>query len=152
MREWQRETKSCAWEAIPAAALADYCEQYGCENLSADLRACVETVSTPLRRRRLPGGPHVSRIVIAVTSNYLVSAALTDGGQPVIAARLRDVEVRDYASTPESKLLEDSGLSVLGVRLGGTLRESWFLPLDEGADANALREQLASAIAPANPR
>ena len=149
MREWQRATRSCRWDVIPAAALADYCEAYGCGDLAEGLRVCVETVSTPVGRRRLMGGQHISRTVIAVTEHYLVSAAITDSGQPVFAARLCDIEVPDAASTQESSPTEDSGVAVSGFRLGGTERETWFLPLDESDDADRLREQLTSAIAAA---
>lgn len=63
----------------------------------------------------------------------------------VAAARLGDIEAREYTSD----LIEDSGLEVFGFRLGGSERESWFLPLDGGAAAQDFRDQLQSAVADA---
>jgi hypothetical protein len=56
----------------------------------------------------------------------------------VAAARSSDIEARECSSD----LIEGSGLDVVGFRLGGSERETWFLPLDGGAAAQDFRDRL----------
>lgn len=127
---------------MSAGPLMRYIELHGCEDLAEGLQACVETVSTSVKRRRFTRAPEVTRIKIAVTNRYLVWVADNGDDQVISAARLRGLEAREY----RSELIQDSGLDVLGFRLGGSERESWFLPLDQGDDGQDLRDRLQSAI------
>ena len=107
---------------------------------------CVETLSEPAQHRRFGRTASNQRTVIAVTSRYLVWASADETEGAVAAARLSEIETREYRST----LIEDTGLDVVGFRLGATERESWFLPIDEGADGRDFRSQLQRAIAVAS--
>lgn len=141
MREWDRATSGCRWEALPDEPLSRYAELHRIDDLAMNLLACVETRSMPLRRRLWPRS-RASRTVIALTTEYLVWVSEAGGEQVVSAARLSDIEVREYRST----LIEDSGIEVVGFRVGSTERESWFLPLDQGADAQDFRDKLQRAV------
>ena len=146
VREWNRSTAGCGWDAFPADVLARYTELHGCEDLVDGVRTCVETLSEPAKHRRFGRTASNQRTVIAVTSRYLVWASADETEGAVAAARLSEIETREYRST----LIEDTGLDVVGFRLGATERESWFLPIDEGADGRDFRSQLQRAIAVAS--
>jgi hypothetical protein len=144
VREWNRSTARSGWDAFPGAAVARYMELHRCEDLGDGVLACVVTVSEPAKRRRLGRGAASQRTVIAVTPRYLVWATADDA---VAAARLTEIEAREYRPT----LIEDTGLEIVGFRLGASERESWFLPLDEGADGREFRARLQQATADATP-
>jgi hypothetical protein len=55
VREWERTTRSRGWDELPTAVPAKYAELHGRDDLLADRLACVETVSSPLRRRLVRG-------------------------------------------------------------------------------------------------
>jgi hypothetical protein len=131
-------TTRCGWDALPAPPHARFVNLHACGDIGDGLVTCVETVSTPVKRKRFGRAPEAERIVMAVTANYLVWASGSGDQQAIAAARLRDIEATEY----DSSLVEDTGLDVVGLRLGATERESWFLPLDQGADGQGFREDL----------
>jgi hypothetical protein len=122
--------------------LARFVNLHGCGDIGDGIVACVETVSTPTTGKRFGRGPEAERMMIAVTANYLVWASGSGDQQAIAAARLGDITAKEYQST----VLEDTGLDVVGFRLGATERESWFLPLDRGAGGQNFRTQLQRAI------
>jgi hypothetical protein len=141
-------TARCGWDAIPAEAVARYVQLHGCEDLNDGVIACVETVSEPCTRRRFGRTPSNQRTVISVTARYLVWASVGEPAKTVAAARLSAIEARDYRLT----LIEDTGLEIVGFRLGASERESWFLPVDDGGDGRAFRSQLQHSIDAATDR
>jgi hypothetical protein len=97
VREWERTTRRCRWEELPAPLLDQCAERHGREDLAADRLACVETVSTPVKKRPF-GAAKTGRTVAGVTRSYLIWSGGSGADQFVAAARLAEIEVRDYRS------------------------------------------------------
>jgi hypothetical protein len=80
---------------------------------------------------------------MAATARYLVWAEGDGAADAVAAAQLTQIEMHEYRPT----VIEDTGLEVVGFRLGASERGSWFLPLDDGPDGLYFRAELERAIA-----
>jgi hypothetical protein len=145
VREWHRSTTRCGWDALPSGALASYAERHGIADLADGVVVCVQTLSEPVKRRRFGKGAASKCTVIAATARYLVWASGDSAADAVAAARLSQIETHEYRPT----VIDDTGLEVVGFRLGASERESWFLPLDDSRDGQYFRAQLALAIADA---
>jgi hypothetical protein len=143
VREWNQSTARCGWDALPARALASYAELHGIADLEDGLLACVQTSSEPSKRRRFGKVAAGKCTVMAATARYLVWASGDGTADAVAAARLTQIEAHEYHPT----VIEDTGLEVVGFRLGASERESWFLPLDDGPDGLYFRVELERAIA-----
>ena len=103
----------------------------------ATVRAAAVTASTSrtrgfLRRRR----PHATWIV--VTAVHLVVVSDASGGPVASLYRLDELEAKPFDAT----LVEDEGLDVVAMPVGGSERVSLFVPLAPGP----ARDEIAAAL------
>ena len=114
---------------------------------------CVETSSEKLKQgffaKIFGGGNYAVKTCVAVTPERIFWTALDNKNETtVLAARLREVEVRDLSS----ELIEDSGLEIFGLIGEFPERASAFIGLGEEEAAQALRRVLKKAAENAGRR
>jgi hypothetical protein len=81
-----------------------------------------------------------------LTPDWLIWATSADEGEPFVTGiRLADVQIRDYRSTPEYKLMVDEGLQINGVLGSSPEMSSMFLGLGEEPDGRAFKEKVLTA-------
>jgi hypothetical protein len=143
--DWSRETTLLFLRAVDpafATALNAYVERHQLAALSSR-DFCCQTVSRSTKKHLfglLKDGREV-RVVLVIASG-LVLVATRDGNSSVgvVHARLRDLEVRDYAPTR----VDDHGIELHGFRSpegqGGTL----FVGLGRGGAGDEVARQLRS--------
>jgi hypothetical protein len=139
--DFTRATRAAVPSEMPPpfrAALEAHAELVGFGlGALAEPRAVAVTDSTPrsrgfLRRRR----PYTTWMLAAGDVLAVIGDA---AGRPVASLyRLGELEAKPF----ESPLVEDEGLDVMALPVGGTERVSVFLPLAPGPE----REALASAL------
>jgi len=128
------------------AELNEFAAKVGAEIDLAATRAGVRTVATAagkgglLRRKVVPVEQHA-----LITDRHLVIVTLRDGQQINSIYRLDSIDVTDFNST----LIEDVGLEITGVMVGGSDRGTAFLGLDHGSAGGAFRQALLDAARPA---
>ena len=103
----------------------------------ATARVAAVTDSTPrsrgfLRKRR----PHSTWIV--VTAEHLVVVSAASGESVASLYRLGELEAKPF----DSSLVEDEGLDVMAMAVGGSERVSVFLPLAPGGARDAVAAAL----------
>lgn len=135
--DFSRASRTASASEMPSefrAALESHAELVGVDAAALDdARAVAVTESTPrsrgfLRRRR----EHTTWIVVADAVLVVVSDA---SGEPVASIYRRDgLEARPFSSP----LVEDEGLDVVAMPVGGTERSSLFVPLAEGPARDAI--------------
>ena len=128
------------------AELDEFAATVGAEIDLGATRAGVRTVATPagkggfLRRKVLPVEQHA-----LITDRHLVIVTLRDDQQINSIYRLDSIDVTDFDST----FVEDVGLEITGVMVGGSDRGTAFLGLDHGSAGGAFRQALLDAARPA---
>jgi len=128
------------------AELDEFAASVGAEIDLAATRAAVRTVATPagkgglLRRKPVPFEQHA-----LITDRQLVIVTLRAGEQINSIYRLDSIDVTDFKPI----LIEDVGLEISGVMVGGSDRGTAFLGLDHGAAGSAFRQALLDAARPA---
>lgn len=120
------------------AALEEHAARVGLEGPPLDTaRAAAVTDSTPRKRGLLRRNrPHSTWIV--VTDDHLAVVSDASGAPVASLYRLSELEAKPF----DTSLVEDEGLDVVALPLGGTERASTFLPLAPGP----ARDAIAAAI------
>jgi hypothetical protein len=135
--EFTRTSRSVSANEMPVefrSALERHSELVGIDpEALGDVRAAAITVSTPhksgfLRRRR------EYTTWIAVTAGGLVVVSDASGDPVASVYRLDGIEVRPFASP----LVEDEGLDVVAMPVGGSERSTVFVPLADGPAREAI--------------
>lgn len=141
--DFTRATRAADPGDMPApfrAALEAHAELVGFGlGALAEPRAVAVTESSPrsrgfLRRRR----PYVTWMVVGADALAVVGDA---SGRPVASLyRLAELEAKPFASP----LVDDEGLDVVAMPVGGSERVSAFLPLSPGPERDALTAALGA--------
>jgi hypothetical protein len=139
--DFERASRSAGAHEVPPpfrAALEAHAALVGFEGSPLEAaRVAVVTESTPrsrgfLRRRR----EHATWVVVSADVLVVLSDA---SGRPVASIyRLDGLEVKAF----ESPLVEDEGLDVMAMPVGGSERVSLFVPVAEGPARDALAAAL----------
>ncbi len=145
-------------EAVPVASIAPevlaaldrHRELHGLdEDPRATARACVRT-RFETTAKRWWGGTRVetgTTCAILTATHVFAVACVGDAPPSVLAFRVRDLEVRDYESTPGFRLVEDAGLELTGFSPGAAKRSTYFVGLGPEPEAQAFRDAVRAAIA-----
>jgi hypothetical protein len=117
----------------------------------ATISMCCETESTIVRRRMFGRRQVTTTTGMIVTPRHLIWAVAAEGEVSAMSARLRDLEVHDYETGDQFRLVPDSGLSIDGLRsdLPGQPASAFIAVGPEPAGAK-FRRTLRQAIADAN--
>jgi hypothetical protein len=135
--DYARTSRTAAAHELPPefrAALDGHAERVGSERAALDeVKAAAITVSTPhkrgfIRRRR------EYTTWIAVTAGGLVVVSDASGRPVASVYRLDGIEVKPFSSP----LVEDEGLDVVAMPVGGSERSTVFVPLTEGPARDAI--------------
>ena len=149
MRENKRATRACSFSEFPpeiVAAIGKYAEKHQLGNIEAGALTYAETVSEKMKQgffSKIFGPPdYAVKTCMIITPERLLWATLSAKNQTaVLAARLADVEIRDFSSS----LVEDSGIEVFGFINEFSERVTAFIGLGEDAAAEAFRRVLKQA-------
>jgi hypothetical protein len=136
------------------AQLADAIEGWASDRkqagLLADVVAGCETMSTLKGRRglmvRLIRMPQRTRCGAVLTPGWLIWAVAADERPPtVLGVRLGAVEITDYVTSPNYRILPDNGVYVKGL-IGPNMEPGTiFIGLAEDHDGRAFKEQVLRA-------
>jgi hypothetical protein len=153
MGDYLRVTKECTPDSLHpalAGAIRDHIEKHEPEDIFSSVLFCCETTSTRKKKRLLAGKPVVILTGILLTPQWLIWAAGKENETPgVISARLRDIQIQDYEKSELYKLIQDTGLSISGLRMDAVVLGSAFIGLGTEPAAQTFREKLKDAIAKA---
>lgn len=135
--EFTRTSRSASGHDLPPdfrTALDRHAELVGVDRVAlGEVKAAAITLSTPhkrgfIRRRR------EYTTWIAVTGGGLVVVSDASGDPVASVYRLDGIEVRLFASP----LVEDEGLDVVAMPVGGSERSTVFVPLADGPAREAI--------------
>ena len=148
MFEWKRRSIETSFEHLTpdiAAVIDQYIELYNLGPILSDALMFIQTDSEKIKKG-LFGGAETVQVSAGVTPRWLVWATRGAKGQPVVlSAQLSDVTVQDYAQTPYSKMIPDSGVEVSGIFTNASESASAFIALDDSAAANKFKDILFRA-------
>jgi hypothetical protein len=158
--EWRRATRECSFNDLRpelVSAIRKYVHKYDLPSIESEVLICCETTSERQKvgflDRLTRSADTVQYAGVVVTPRWLVWATGGDGSDriAVMSARLTDIaELRDYETTSFYRIIQDSGLQVLGFRYGASERETWFFGLGPGSAAQRFRSVLGEAVEEAN--
>jgi hypothetical protein len=146
MSDFNRTTRECAYNQLRPellAAIQKHATEHELGDIESDAMICCETTSD----RKKGGGDKVIYTAMLVTPRWLVWATSGDKQKPVaMSARLGEIEARDYETTPLYKLVQDSGINVLGISTGVAERGEIFIGLGKEPSAQHFRGVLKQAM------
>jgi hypothetical protein len=153
MSVYERESRACdltGMDPVLAGRIKVWADEMGLTPALAKAVAGCETVSGRYGAQGIFGRmSQMPKHVVTgalLTPGWLIWATKADEGEPFVnGVRLADVQIRDYRSTPEYKLMVDEGLQIDGVPGGSPETSSMFLGLDEDPDGRTFKEQVLSA-------
>jgi hypothetical protein len=146
MREYQRTTRECSFNALSPeiiTAIRKYTEKNAFGDIEANILICIETSSEKIKQgffsKVFGGGNYAVKMAIVVTSERILWATVDNkNATSVLAARLNEIEVKDFSSD----LVEDCGLEIFGLISGFSERATAFIGLGEEDGAQKLRHIL----------
>jgi hypothetical protein len=151
MGDYVRTTSECEFEDLHpllASAIRHHIDRYELGDIERSALMCCETTSTKKKKGLFGGKTEVIRTGVVVTPRWLIWASGKEGEVPgVLSARLQHIRVQDYEKSELYKMMQDTGLNVLGLRTGSNDLGSVFIGLGPEPAAQKLREVLREAIA-----
>jgi len=151
MGDYLRTTRECAVEdLLPplVTAIRGHVDRYELGDIEGSSLMCCETTSTKKRKGFFGGKTEIIRTGVVVTPQWLIWASGKEGEVPgVLSARLHDIRVQDYEKTELYKMMQDTGLNVLGLRTGTNDLGSVFIGLGPEPAGQKFRAILREAIA-----
>jgi hypothetical protein len=149
MREYKRATRACSFSEFPdeiQTAFRKYAEKHGLGDVESGAFVCAETSSEKVKQgffsKIFAPSNYAVKTCVVVTPERVLWATLDAKNQTaVLAARLRDVEIKDFSSS----LIEDTGIEIFGLVGEFPERATAFVGLGEDAAAENLRRALKDA-------
>lgn len=128
-------------------AIVKHSEKYELGEISADTIACIETISLK-KKKGLFGGKTETYIAgIILTSGHIVWGTKKNNEAPsVISARLSNIQVQDYERSEMYRLVQDSGINILGLKTDSADAGSVFIGLGNEAAALDFKEKLKRVV------
>jgi len=150
MGEYHRITRECTLDSMRpelAAAIRNHIEKYGLEGVETSVLMCCETVSTKQKKSLFSRKTEVVLLGAFLTSKWLIWAVGKENEVPgVLSTRLDDIRVEDYEDTQMYKMIQDTGVNVLGLRVEEGSAGSAFIGLGPEPASQKFREMLKEAI------
>jgi hypothetical protein len=152
---YDRTTRECRFDQLRpelATAIREYVEKHQLGDIEAEILLCCETTSERKKRQllgRLLGldRDRVTYTAALVTPSLLVWAQSgAKSGTWAVAARLGEIEVRDYETTPQAQVMADTGLEVFGFLLRSGERGTTLIGLGSETAARRFREAVQEAV------
>ncbi len=148
MSDWKRVTAEIPLVQAPAevmAAIQQHIELYHLGDILADPLICIQT-DAERPRKGFFGSTESNRTVAVLTSHWLLWV-VSGNKTPVTvtSARLSDIVIQDYASTPFAKMVPDSGIQVSGKFTDVAENSSAFIGLEHNEAGQKFKEQAVSA-------
>jgi hypothetical protein len=148
MSDWKRTTKEIAFEHLPsqmASAINQHIERYNLGSSLSDILMCVQTDSEKVKKG-LFGKAETVQIGAVLTPRWLLWAIQgTNTPTTVLSAQLINLTVQDYAQTPFTKMIPDSGVEISGLFTDASESASAFIGLEENAAGHKFRETVIRA-------
>jgi hypothetical protein len=148
MREYKRTTHECSFNEFPPeiiAGIRKYAEKNELGETEAKVLMCAETSSEKIKQgffSKFFGGNFAVKTCVVITPERILWATLNNKNETaVLAARLSEVEIKDFSSN----LIEDTGLEIFGFVGGFAERMTVFIGLGEEEAAQKLRRVLKEA-------
>jgi hypothetical protein len=146
MKEYQRTTRECSFNELSPdiiTAIRKYIEKNDLGNIETNILMCVETVSEKIKQgffsKVFGGGNYAVKMAVIVTPERVLWATVDNKNATVVlAARLNEIEVKDFSSD----LVEDCGLEIFGSINDFPERATAFIGLGEEDGAQKLRRVL----------
>jgi len=151
MGDYLRTTRECAVEDLQpplVTAIRGHVDRYELGDIEGSALICCETTSTKKRKGFFGGKTEIILTGVVVTPKWLIWASGKEDEVPgVLSARLQDIRVQDYEKTELYKMMQDTGLNVLGLRTGTNDLGSVFIGLGPEPAGQKFRAMLRAAIA-----
>lgn len=149
MGDYNRSTKECTLQTMHprlATAIRIFCETKELGDIEQAAIVCIETTNQKKKDGLLGGAAQVQSVGAVLTPTFLVWAiSEAKGGTSVIAAKLREIEAREY----KSDRLPDTGLDIFGFINDAPERVSVFIGLGSEPAAQRFSEAVRLAVAQA---
>ncbi|MGE5642477.1 MAG: hypothetical protein ACM3Y8_05645 [Byssovorax cruenta] len=149
MSDWKRSTQAISFEQMPIALKAEiqkHVERYQLGDILSEALMCIQTVSEKAKKGIL-GSREMVYLGAVVTPRWLIWAVEgTKSSAAVLSALLAEVVVQDYANTPFSKMISDSGIDVSGKFTDAVKNASAFIGLEDNAVGKKFKETVIEAV------
>ena len=149
MSDWKRSTQAISFEQMPIALKAEiqkHVERYQLGDILSEALMCIQTVSEKAKKGIL-GSREMVYLGAVVTPRWLIWAVEgTKRSAAVLSALLAEVVVQDYANTPFSKMIPDSGIDVSGKFTDAVENASAFIGLEDNAVGKKFKETVIEAV------
>jgi hypothetical protein len=149
MSDWKRSTQAISFEQMPIALKAEiqkHVERYQLGDILSEALMCIQTVSEKAKKGIL-GSREMVYLGAVVTPRWLIWAVEgTKSSAAVLSALLAEVVVQDYANTPFSKMISDSGIEVSGKFTDAVENASAFIGLEDNAVGKKFKETVIDAV------
>lgn len=149
MSDWKRSTQAISFEQMPIALKAEiqkHVERYQLGDILSEALMCIQTVSEKAKKGIL-GSREMVYLGAVVTPRWLIWAVEgTKSSAAVLSALLAEVVVQDYANTPFSKMISDSGIEVSGKFTDAVENASAFIGLEDNAVGKKFKETVIEAV------
>ena len=149
MSDWKRSTQAISFEQMPIALKAEiqkHVERYQLGDILSEALMCIQTVSEKAKKGIL-GSREMVYLGAVVTPRWLIWAVEgTKSSAAVLSALLAEVVVQDYANTPFSKMIPDSGIEVSGKFTDAVENASAFIGLEDNAVGKKFKETVIDAV------
>jgi len=149
MGDYQRVTRECTLDSMHpklATAIHAHMDSYELEDEAASILMCCETTSTKQKKKLFGTKTEVEIAGVILTPKWLIwSGGKEHEKVGVLSARLQDLRVEDYEKTEMYKMIQDTGLNVVGFRVADDIG-SVFIGLGSESAALKFRAMLKEAI------
>lgn len=151
MGDYLRTTRECPFEDLQpplVSAIRGHIDRHELGDIEGTALICCETTSTKKKKGLFGGKKEVIVTGVVVTPQWLIWASGKEGEVPgVLSARLQDIRVQDYEKSDLYRMMQDTGLNVLGLRTGAGDLGSVFIGLGPEPAGQKFRAVLREAIA-----
>ena len=152
MGDYLRVTRECTLDSLRpelVAAIQAHIERYELEDVIGPVAICCETISTKQKKRLFGSKTEIVIIGIILTPKWLIWAVGKENEHPgVLSARLSDIRVQDYEKSDMYKMVQDTGVNIVGVQTADGFGSA-FIGLGEEQAAQKFRDVLKEAVAKA---
>jgi hypothetical protein len=153
MGDYLRTTRESALgnlDPVLVAGIRAHIEKYQLGDVASSALMCCETTSTKQKKGLFGGKAEIVLTDVILTPQWLIWAMRKDNESPsVLSARLRDIQVQDYEKSEMSKLMQDTGLNISGLRMDAVDLGSAFIGLGSEPAAQKFRTLLKETLAKA---
>lgn len=143
------KTRICTLETLDEklrAAIHAHEREYRLEDIESDILMCCETI-TLHQKKGFFGGIQTTLSAVYVTPKWLVWVDSTGRNDAVVSAtQLQYIDVWDYQTTTNDRIIPEQGLSITGRYTDKNKTGMTFIALDSNVDGHKFRQMLEEAL------